>query len=118
MFGAGVPVCAVSFPALPELIQNGGNGIIFRTSSELSAHLFRIFCDFPRDQNSIRDLTKMKKKALSIGCWEDNWADVVKPIVLDSLKLKMYSGFEFPILIVSIVFLVVIVVCGYILRIS
>ena len=86
MFGSGVPVCAVSFPALPELVQNGSNGIIFRTSSELSAHLFRLFCDFPRDKHSLRDLHKMKQMTLTIGCWEDNWAAIVRPVVLRSLE--------------------------------
>ena len=86
MFGSAVPVCAVSFPALPELVQNGTNGIIFRTSSELSAHLFRLFCDFPNDSNSIRDLKKMKKATLNIGCWEENWTDIVQPLVLRTLQ--------------------------------
>jgi hypothetical protein len=86
MFGSAVPVCAVSFPALPELVQNGSNGIIFRTASELSAHLFRLFCDFPRDQGSLRDLLRMKKMTLTIGCWEDNWAEIVRPVVLRCLE--------------------------------
>jgi hypothetical protein len=94
MFGSGVPVCAVSFPALPELVQNGGNGIIFRTSSELSAHLFRLFCDFPRDLNSLKDLQKMKQMTLTIGCWEENWAEIVEPVVLRCLAEKGGQSFS------------------------
>lgn len=31
MFGAGIPVLAISFPALPELVKNGKNGFVFES---------------------------------------------------------------------------------------
>lgn len=35
MFGAGIPVLAIDFPALPELVKNGENGFIFKTTTGL-----------------------------------------------------------------------------------
>ena len=32
MFGAGVPVAALSFPSLPELVRHGDNGYIFKSN--------------------------------------------------------------------------------------
>ena len=93
----------------------GVNGIIFRTSSELSAHLFRIFCDFPRDLNSLKDLKEMKKKTLEIGCWEENWASIVQPVVLKSLQHEQELSLSTRIVTVlrwSMVALVLALVCG------
>lgn len=39
MFGSGVPVCAAYFPAIGELVRDGHNGLIFKSSSELHAQL-------------------------------------------------------------------------------
>ena len=40
MFGSGLPVCAISFPTLPELVRHGENGFIFQSSLELKDRLF------------------------------------------------------------------------------
>jgi beta-1,4-mannosyltransferase len=31
MYGAGIPVLAINFPALPELVKDGKTGFIFET---------------------------------------------------------------------------------------
>ena len=36
MFGCELPVAAMSFPALPELVVDGENGQIFHNSVELA----------------------------------------------------------------------------------
>jgi hypothetical protein len=36
--------------------------------------------------NSLKDLQRMKRKTLAIGCWEDNWASIVEPVVLRCLE--------------------------------
>ena len=40
MFGSGLPVCAIAFPTLPELVRHGENGFIFQTPLELKDRLF------------------------------------------------------------------------------
>jgi beta-1,4-mannosyltransferase len=39
MFGCGLPVAAKGFPALPELVKDGINGMIFNTPEELADHV-------------------------------------------------------------------------------
>eukprot|EP00602_Paraphysomonas_sp_CaronLab_P006594 CAMPEP_0185035034 /NCGR_PEP_ID=MMETSP1103-20130426/25705_1 /TAXON_ID=36769 /ORGANISM="Paraphysomonas bandaiensis, Strain Caron Lab Isolate" /LENGTH=468 /DNA_ID=CAMNT_0027571941 /DNA_START=27 /DNA_END=1430 /DNA_ORIENTATION=- len=73
MFGCGVPVCAIHYPALPELLKNGENGIIYRQHNDLAAQLYRLFCEAPNEAGASEELCKMRKAAYRIGSWEDNW---------------------------------------------
>ena len=36
MFGCELPVAAMSFPALPELVKDGENGLVFNNSEQLA----------------------------------------------------------------------------------
>ena len=46
MFGCELPVAAMSFPALPELVKDGENGLVFKNSEQLAeVHSgFRLTC--------------------------------------------------------------------------
>ncbi|XP_051024059.1 chitobiosyldiphosphodolichol beta-mannosyltransferase [Acomys russatus] len=39
MFGCCLPVCAVNFKCLHELVRHGENGLVFKDAEELAAHL-------------------------------------------------------------------------------
>jgi len=39
MFGCGVPVCALDFACLSELVMDGMNGVIFQNAAGLADHL-------------------------------------------------------------------------------
>lgn len=45
MFGCGLPVCAVGFRCLPELVKHGENGLVFADSVQLCDQLFALFSD-------------------------------------------------------------------------
>ena len=42
MFGAGIPVLAVNFPALPELVKDQQNGFVFESREGLAERLLEI----------------------------------------------------------------------------
>ena len=42
MFGSSLPVCAVRFPTITELVQHGHNGMIFSNASELSHQIIEL----------------------------------------------------------------------------
>ena len=67
MFGCGVPVCAIHYPALPELLKNGENGIIYRQHNDLAAQLYRLVCEAPNEAGASEELCKMRKAAYRIG---------------------------------------------------
>ena len=52
MFGSGLPVCAIDFPTLSELVKNNENGLIFDTSEQLSAQLLLLL--YPHISNTVR----------------------------------------------------------------
>ena len=39
MFGAGIPVVAINFPALNELVKDGKNGYVFKDKEDLAERL-------------------------------------------------------------------------------
>lgn len=42
MFGAGLPVLAAGFAALPELVAHGANGLVFNSPRELASQLAEV----------------------------------------------------------------------------
>ncbi|KAG4304177.1 hypothetical protein PORY_002358 [Pneumocystis oryctolagi] len=75
MFGCGIPVCAIEFPALPELVKDGKNGIIFNSSTQLADSLKRLF-------HSHEELTKLKEGAMeeSQYRWHNEWDAKIAPL--------------------------------------
>ncbi|KAF7732336.1 mannosyltransferase [Apophysomyces ossiformis] len=54
MFGCGLPVCAVSFECLDELVTDNRNGLIFNTSEELANQLVDLFVTEPERISELR----------------------------------------------------------------
>ncbi|XP_068618517.1 chitobiosyldiphosphodolichol beta-mannosyltransferase [Battus philenor] len=75
MFGAGLPVCAVSFRCLEELVQDGINGYVFRTSDELSKLIIGWFDGFPNNNEKNQIAAKMRRELSKFqeSRWEGNW---------------------------------------------
>jgi beta-1,4-mannosyltransferase len=102
MFGCGLPVCALDFACLPELVKVGINGQVFRNASELAEHLETLLTSFPSSP-ALDALRTTLERALQVppnaehhvhnhehqegadwewGSWSENWNRVVKPLVL------------------------------------
>ncbi|KAF9478702.1 beta-1,4-mannosyltransferase [Pholiota conissans] len=109
MFGCGLPVCALDFSCLNELVKNGKNGLIFETDSQLALQLEELFLSFPNAPylqsmaNNLASLPKppptppphrVKQQSPAhsddedMWCsWEENWARVMRPLILKDVSL-------------------------------
>ncbi|KAL7635154.1 UNVERIFIED_CONTAM: hypothetical protein RMT77_014140 [Armadillidium vulgare] len=82
MFGSGIPVMAINYPALPELVQHNENGLVFSTKEELANLLQDWFRGFPKETavketyydfyHNIAQFRRMK--------WHPSWTCNVLPL--------------------------------------
>ena len=49
MFGCNVPVCAVDFNCLDELVKHDVNGMVFKRSDELAGQMYLLLQNFPNN---------------------------------------------------------------------
>ncbi|KAF8475608.1 glycosyl transferases group 1-domain-containing protein [Kalaharituber pfeilii] len=77
MFGVGVPVVAVDFEALPELVKSKENGVVVRDGEELGAVLTHLF-----NPSKPEELLRLKKGAEkeTERRWDENWDKIAAPV--------------------------------------
>ncbi|QRW18978.1 beta-1,4-mannosyltransferase, glycosyltransferase family 33 protein [Rhizoctonia solani] len=61
MFGCSLPVCALDFECLDELVKDGVNGLTFKTADELIDQVQKLFSNFP-DTNQLDVIRQSLKK--------------------------------------------------------
>ncbi len=76
MFGSGIPVLAIDFPALPQLVKHGQNGFIFKSVPELLENILEI----SKNQNLLKKLKGNVVKQTA-HTWEKQWELKVFPLV-------------------------------------
>jgi beta-1,4-mannosyltransferase len=92
MFGCGLPVCALNFACIDELVKDGVNGYVFNHAEELTEQLCLLLNRFPeskrlgRLRQTLQSTTgdehvRGSSVAWDWGSWEDNWTRVVHPLV-------------------------------------
>ncbi|KAH0838670.1 glycosyltransferase family 33 protein [Lanmaoa asiatica] len=101
MFGCGLPVCALDFACLPELVRDGENGLVFKGAGELAGQLEMLLTSFPNATalgklRSSLQLTSRNRASHPVrhkestrwewGTWTDNWNRVVRPLVLTDVE--------------------------------
>lgn len=94
MFGCGVPVLAINFATLPELVHDKKNGLIFSSSLELQKQLTALF--FPKislkmDNKLSCTLNDLKNGTLSLDSWDKHWQANMKPIISSLLESHSMS---------------------------
>ncbi|XP_065841687.1 chitobiosyldiphosphodolichol beta-mannosyltransferase-like [Oscarella lobularis] len=80
MFGCGLPVCAIDFNCLHELVRHGVNGLVFRSAQDLSSQIQRLARDFPASHSSELDAFRANLKYFQSARWNDNWNRTVLPL--------------------------------------
>ncbi|XP_016109559.1 chitobiosyldiphosphodolichol beta-mannosyltransferase-like, partial [Sinocyclocheilus grahami] len=80
MFGCCLPVCAIHFQCLHELVKHEENGLIFKDSKELSEQLKLLLSDFPSDQGKLGIFRKNLRES-GQQRWDENWDHNVLPLI-------------------------------------
>ena len=85
MFGCGLPVAALAYPALAELVHDGANGALFRSAPELAAVLLRLLRGFRgrwAGQPEPPQLARLRRGAAAEAGrrWAAEWAAAAGPL--------------------------------------
>ncbi|XP_030433742.1 chitobiosyldiphosphodolichol beta-mannosyltransferase isoform X3 [Gopherus evgoodei] len=79
MFGCCLPVCAVHFQCLHELVKHDENGLIFRDSNELAEQLKMLLLEFPTGESKL-DMFRRNLRASKQLRWDESWEQTVLPV--------------------------------------
>uniref|UniRef100_A0A8B9IYE5 Chitobiosyldiphosphodolichol beta-mannosyltransferase n=1 Tax=Amazona collaria TaxID=241587 RepID=A0A8B9IYE5_9PSIT len=80
MFGCCLPVCAIHFECLHELVKHNENGLIFRDSDELAAQLKMLFLEFPTLEGKLHSFRKNLRACKQLR-WDESWDQTVLPLL-------------------------------------
>lgn len=80
MFGTGLPVCAIQYQALSELVENGINGYTFQSYIELENQMDILLKEFP-DTKKLEQMRENIRKGFQKLTWEDEWRNKVSKIL-------------------------------------
>ena len=82
MFGCGLPVCAVDYPCIGELVRDGVTGRLVSNAEQLGSVLLHFFGGGGGGRGAT-DLALMQENVLGgpRDTWEDNWRRTVAPLL-------------------------------------
>uniref|UniRef100_A0A669PNA4 Chitobiosyldiphosphodolichol beta-mannosyltransferase n=1 Tax=Phasianus colchicus TaxID=9054 RepID=A0A669PNA4_PHACC len=80
MFGCCLPVCAIYFECLHELVKHNENGLIFRDSDELAEQLKMLFLEFPTVESKLHEFRKNLRASKQLS-WDESWDQTVLPLL-------------------------------------
>ncbi len=81
MFGTGLPVCAIEFEAIGELVKHDENGYIFKNATQLSEQILDLFKSFPEDVSKLDQMRQHITKYFQPHRWNEEWSAKVKPLL-------------------------------------
>merc|ERR1719469_415193 len=83
MYGCGLPVCAVGFDCLSELVQPGKNGMVFAFSSELADQLYDLLRGSTREEGG-KKLNQLRQGVAGFERWDSNWNRHAAPVLREA----------------------------------
>lgn len=81
MFGTGLPVCAVQFNCIDELVQHNVNGLVFKDEEVLAKQIQDWFYGYPQTPNGNHKKFRESLKTFQKLRWHENWKHNVWPLV-------------------------------------
>ena len=90
MFGCQVPVCAIGFDCLDELVKDGINGRVFCNGEELARQLFDLLQkkkgddddDYDDDDDTRKELERFRQNIRGMTRWKENWDECAKHLIV------------------------------------
>jgi hypothetical protein len=83
MFGCGLPVCAVHFDCLQELVLHEHNGLVFRSKQELALQMDGLLQGFPTQIQTLARLARGVEDFQKCR-WQENWDQCARPIFMSA----------------------------------
>ncbi|XP_043945720.1 chitobiosyldiphosphodolichol beta-mannosyltransferase [Protopterus annectens] len=80
MFGCCLPVCAIYFNCIHELVRHEENGLIFRDACELTNQLKMLFSEFPNADSKLQQFRNYLRQTYQVR-WHKNWDQTVLPLL-------------------------------------
>jgi beta-1,4-mannosyltransferase len=101
MFGAGLPVCAVDYDCITELVQPNSTGLLFKTPQQLADQLLSLLKGFSGSavQDEGGQLAGLRAGVAKVQCdwrWQDNWQEVAAPVFAHYAGSGAASGVAAP----------------------
>ncbi|CAA0815920.1 UDP-Glycosyltransferase superfamily protein, partial [Striga hermonthica] len=90
MFGCGLPVCAVSYSCIKELVNVEKNGLLFSSSAELAEELMMLFEGFPEKCDALGLMRSNLMEMVSSVRWATTWEENAKPLIYE--VISQYSS--------------------------
>jgi beta-1,4-mannosyltransferase len=92
LFGCQVPVCAINFRCLPELVEDNVNGMIFQSSTELQEQLWGLLSPLDKypgawPPHGFGDLAKFSRSLQGRKRWDNEWNEHAKPVILSAVSI-------------------------------
>jgi len=82
MFGCQVPVCAMGFDCLGELVKDGVNGRIFESGIVLANQIFELLLGYPGDDDALSRLEKYRRNIRGMTRWKENWEESARHLIV------------------------------------
>ncbi|KAL3503000.1 hypothetical protein ACH5RR_037449, partial [Cinchona calisaya] len=86
MFGCGLPVSAVSYSCIEELVEVDRTGLLFSSSSELADQLMMLFKGFPNECDALSSLKEGVLAKASSAKWATGWEENAKPLMSEVIS--------------------------------
>eukprot|EP00563_Minutocellus_polymorphus_P001488 CAMPEP_0181037548 /NCGR_PEP_ID=MMETSP1070-20121207/9461_1 /TAXON_ID=265543 /ORGANISM="Minutocellus polymorphus, Strain NH13" /LENGTH=573 /DNA_ID=CAMNT_0023115273 /DNA_START=33 /DNA_END=1751 /DNA_ORIENTATION=- len=96
LFGCEVPVCAIGFGCLDELVVDGKNGRVFSTSTELAGLMLELLGSFANISSARSDgttnratgeLERLRKGIRGMTRWRENWNESAQDVIIGACPL-------------------------------
>ena len=100
MFGCEVPVCALNFSCLSELVRHGDNGLVFGDAPDLAGCLDHLLGRFPADTTQ---LDKLRAGVAGMARWDENWTEHAAPYLLQEETAQGRRGWGLAMMVVAVV---------------